>query len=57
MRPKVYLTDREVELLIQDTGMSKLEVTGFISALNKYCWSDERISEWKHDEAMGRHIR
>lgn len=55
-RPEIYFNEHEINLLIDRTGLSKLELTGIIAEMNKFTYNAKDLARWNHDEAMGRHI-
>lgn len=55
-RPRIEFTDGEMTIISRESGMSKLELAGLLSIMNRFTRSDEALRAWDHDEMMGRHI-
>lgn len=56
LRARIEFTDRELDLIAKESNLSKLEIIGIISIMNRFAYSDEQIARYEHDEMMGRNI-
>ncbi len=56
MMATIRFSDYAMKQIMEDTGLSKLELLGVIAAMNKHTTTPEQIREYERAEARGDYI-